>query len=77
MFLFFRMSRPTAKFWLLKAEPDKRIVKGKDVKVGSMLPYDLAASRTSVDKIRRLQHTLNHILGHAILYHPGNSVQCG
>lgn len=31
------MSTSGAKFWLLKAEPDTRIVKGKDVKVGSKL----------------------------------------
>ena len=31
------MSTPTQKFWLLKAEPDTRIVKGKDVKVGSII----------------------------------------
>jgi hypothetical protein len=27
------MAAPKAKYWLMKAEPDSRIVKGKDVKV--------------------------------------------
>ena len=33
------MSTSTTKFWLLKAEPDARIVKGKNVQVGSWSTY--------------------------------------
>lgn len=36
---FLKMSTSTTKFWLLKAEPDTRIVKGKDVQVGSRSTY--------------------------------------
>ena len=35
----FSMSTPAAKSWLLKAEPDTRIVKSKDVKVSLRLIY--------------------------------------
>lgn len=34
-----KMSTSTTKFWLLKAEPDTRIVKGKNVQVGSRSRY--------------------------------------
>ena len=33
------MSTSTTKFWLLKAEPETRIVKGKNVQVGSKSTY--------------------------------------
>jgi len=43
-----------AKYWLMKAEPSSRIVKGKDVKVSPklgiyQLPFILSASKFSVD----------------------------
>ncbi len=37
------MSSNSTKYWLLKAEPDSRIVKGKDVKVS---PYFIAQMLT-------------------------------
>lgn len=36
---FSKMSTSTTKFWLLKAEPDARIVKGKNVQVGFRSTY--------------------------------------
>ena len=39
-----RMSSSTTRYWLLKAEPDTRVVKGKDVKVGSNLCKEAPAS---------------------------------
>ena len=54
-----KMSTSTTKFWLLKAEPDARIVKGKNVQVGFRSTYHSdychgISQRTSIVMIKTL-----------------------
>jgi hypothetical protein len=53
---FVRNMASTSKYWLMKAEPDSRVVKGKDVKVCALCMSSLrpAESRSCLVQRRRL-----------------------
>ncbi|KAI0737676.1 hypothetical protein C8Q80DRAFT_1210303 [Daedaleopsis nitida] len=55
----------SAKCWLMKAEPDSRVVKGKDVKVRSESGYMRAsgAKRGTVVQRRRFRDCKDNTLG--------------
>ena len=58
------MSTSTTKFWLLKAEPDTRIVKGKNVQVGSRSNISFLTAWIGQGRVATYA-LLNHLFRHA------------